>query len=115
MDEEDRVVQLNPETKHLADTIKMVAYRAETALTHLLESSYARTEEEGRALIREILRTPADVLPDAKAGLLRVRLHGMPNRRSNATVAHLCEQLNAAQVRYPGSRLKLHYEATFVP
>jgi prepilin-type processing-associated H-X9-DG protein len=115
MDEEDRVVQLSPETKHLTDTIKMVAYRAETALTQLLGSGYARTEEEGRALIREILRTPADVLPDAKAGVLRVRLHGMPNGRSNAAVAHLCEQLNAAQVEFPGSRLKLRYEATFVP
>ena len=116
MDEEDRVVCLSPETKHLTDTIKTVAYRAETALVGLLnEDAYARTEEEGRALIREILRTPADVLPDAQAGVLRVRLHGMPNGRSNAAAAHLCKQLNAAQVRYPGTRLRLHYEAVSVP
>jgi len=111
MAEEERVVQLSPETKHLTDTIKMVAYRAETALVQLLEPGYARTEEEGRALIREILRTPADVLPDAKAGVLRVRLHGMPNGRSNAAVSHLCEQLNAANTRYPGTRLTLRFES----
>jgi len=116
MDEEERVVCLSPETKHLTDTIKAVAYRAETALVGLLNGdAYARTEEEGRALIREILRTPADVLPDAQAGVLRVRLHGMPNGRSNAAVAHLCHRLNAAQVRYPGTRLRLRYEAVSVP
>lgn len=111
MDEEDRVVCLSPETKHLTDTIKTVAYRAETALVGVLnEDVYARTEEEGRALIREILRTPADVLPDVKAGVLLVRLHGMPNGRSNAAVEHLCKRLNTAQVRYPGTRLRLRYE-----
>lgn len=111
MDEADRVVCLSPETKHLTDTIKTVAYRAETALVGLLnEDVYARTEEEGRALIREILRTPADVLPDVKAGVLRVRLYGMPNGRSNAAVEHLCKRLNMAQVRYPGTRLRLRYE-----
>lgn len=111
MDEEDRVVCLSPEAKHLTDTIKTVAYRAETALVGLLnEDSYARTEEEGRALIREILRTPADVLPDVQAGVLRVRLHGLPNGRSNVAAEHLCKRLNAAQVRYPGTRLRLHYE-----
>lgn len=111
MDEDDRVVCLSPETEHLTDTIKTVAYRVETALVGLLnEDVYARTEEEGRALIREILRTPADVLPDVKAGVLLVRLHGMPNGRSNAAVEHLCKRLNTAQVRYPGTRLRLRYE-----
>ena len=116
LDEEDRVVCLSPEAKHLTDTIKTAAYRAETALVGLLnEEAYARTEEEGRALIREILRTPADVLPDAQAGVLRVRLHGLPNGRSNKAVEHLCKRLNAAQVRYPGTRLRLRYEAVSVP
>jgi transposase len=111
MDQEDRVVQLKPEAKHLTDTIKMVAYRAETALVHLLEPAYARTEEEGRAVIREVLRSPADVLPDTQAGLLRVRLHGMPNGRSNTAVTQLCERLNEAQVRYPGTKLTLRFES----
>lgn len=111
LDDDQRIVQLSPETKHLTNTIKTVAYRAETALTQLLGPGYARTEEEGRALIREILRAPADVLPDAKAGILRVRLHGMPNGRSNAAVAALCAKLNQAEVKYPGTKLILRYEA----
>ena len=111
LDEEDRIVQLNPETKHLTDTIKMVAYRAETALVHLLGSDYARTEEEGRALVRDIIRTSADIVPDKTANVLRVRLHGLANWRSNIAVARLCKHLNDARVRYPGTSLTVQYEA----
>jgi len=74
------MVSLDPETKHLTDTIKMLAYRAETALVGLLGPAYVRTEEEGRALVREVLRTPADILPDERSGVLRIRLHGLANR-----------------------------------
>lgn len=111
LDEEDRVVQLKPEAKHLTDTIKMLAYRAETALVHLLEPGYVRSEEEGRALVRAVLRSPADVLPDRQAGLLRVRVHGMPNGRSDTAVAQLCQRLNEAHVKYPGTELTLRFES----
>ncbi len=110
------IVKLDPETKHLTDAIKMLAYRTETALVGLLNDKvYARTEEEGRALVREILRTPADVLPDEREGVLRVRLHGLANPRSNAAVRHLCEALNETKITYPGTRLRLRYEPGFVP
>lgn len=110
-----QIVKLDPETKHLTDTIKMLAYRAETALVGLLnEKAYTRTEEEGRALVREILRTPADVLPDDREGVLLVRLHGLANPRSNIAVRHLCEALNETKISYPGTRLRLRYEASNV-
>lgn len=108
------VMQLDPETKHLTDTIKMVAYRAESVLFGLLGPAYKRNEDEGRALVREMLRVPADILPDAQAGVLRVRLHSLANPRSNGALAHLCEQLNQAQIRYPETRLRLRYEPIFV-
>lgn len=110
------IVKLDPETKHLTDTIKMLAYRAETALVGLLnEKVYARTEEEGRALVREILRAPADIVPDGETGVLRVRLHGLANPRSNAAVRELCDRLNETEVRYPGTRWTMRYEPRNVP
>ena len=110
----EAIMELNPEAKHLMDTIKMVAYRAETALVGLLGSAYARSEEEGRALVREILRAPADILPDEEAGVLRIRIHGLANPRSNAAVKHLCRELNEARTQYPGTGLYLRYEPAFV-
>lgn len=109
------IVKLDPETKHLTDTIKMLAYRAETALAGLLEPAYGRTQEEGRALVREILCAPADVTPDQATGILRVRLHGLANPRSNAAVRHLCQKLSEAAIRYPGTRLVMRYEPGSVP
>jgi transposase len=113
--EGEAFVSLDPETKHLTDTIKMLAYRAETALLGLLGPAYVRTEEEGRALVREILRAPADILPDERAGLLRIRLHGLANPRSNEAVTHLCEELNALEISFPATRLRIRYQPGFVP
>jgi transposase len=109
--EEAEIVQLAPEAKHLTDALKMVAYRAETALVRCLTPHYGRTEEEGRALIREMLLTSADLLPEADHHRLRVRLHSLANPRSNEALAKLCETLNALEIRYPGTDLKLVYQA----
>ena len=84
-------------------------------LVGLLGPAYARTEEEGRALVREILRAPADILPDEGARLLRIRLHGLANPRSNEAVKHLCEQLNELEISYPATALRMRYEPGFVP
>jgi hypothetical protein len=105
------IVKLAPEAKHLTDTIKMVAYRAETALVQCLAPHYARTEDEGRALLREILTSSADIIPDLEAKCLRVRVHALANPRSNDALAKLCETLNALQLQYPGTDLRLAYEA----
>jgi len=109
--DEAEIVRLAPEAKHLTDTLKMVAYRAETGLLRCLTPHYAHTEEEGRALIREMLLTSADLLPEADHHRLRVRLHSLANPRSNEALAKLCAALNALQIRYPGTDLMLVYEA----
>ena len=110
LDEAD-IVRLAPETKHLTDTIKMIAFRAETALVRALTPHYRRTEEEGRALIREMLLTSADLLPQPTDQRLVVRLHGLANPRSNEALARLCDTLNALNVCYPGTDLTLVYQA----
>jgi hypothetical protein len=107
--DEEEIVKLAPEAKHLTDTIKMVAYRAETALVRCLAPHYARTDDEGRALIREILASSADIVPDGER--LRIRLHSLANPRSNQALAQLCTTLNALALQYPGTTLTLVYEA----
>jgi len=109
--DEPEIVKLAPETKHLTDTIKMVAYRAETALVRCLTSHYVKTEDDGRALIREMLLTSADIVPQPDEHRLLVRLHSLANPRSNEALAKLCETLNALEVRYPGTDLTLVYQA----
>ena len=64
--EEAEIVKFAPEAKHLSDTIKMLAYGAETALVRCLTLNGVRTEDEGRALVREMLLSSADIVPMCK-------------------------------------------------
>ena len=107
---EAAIVTLAPEAKHLTDTIKIIAFRAETALVRALRPGYARTEDEGHALIREMLLTSADIVPQPDDHRLVVRPHSLANPRSNA-LARLCQTLNALEVHYPGTDLQLVYQA----
>lgn len=111
--EPEKIVRLSPEAKHLTDTIKMVAYRAETALTRLLTPHYARNQEEGRALVREILQTPADVLPNPKTNTLFIRMYPLANVRSNRAMQALCGELNKTKTLYPDTDWILHYQTAW--
>ena len=105
------IVKLDPETKHVSDTIKMVAYRAETALVTALAPHYARNEEEGRALVRQLLLSSADIVPQPQEQHLVVKVHSQATVRSNRALRALCAILNAEAFRYPGTDLVLVYEA----
>jgi hypothetical protein len=72
--EDQRFERLAVQSKHFIDTIKMIAYRAETAMVHVLRDQMAK-RDDARSLLRAIYRTEADLLPDSQAGVLRVRLH----------------------------------------
>jgi len=112
--EASEIVKLEPETKHLTDAIRMVAYRAETAMVRSLGPHFARTEDEGRALIREMLLSNADVVPQLEEQRLIVRVHSLSNPRSNVALANVCETLNALQIVYPGTNLRMLYQAPSV-
>lgn len=107
--EEQRYLGLNVGTKQLHDTIKMVAYRAETAMAHILREEMSRSED-ARSLLRAIYANEVDLTPDTSTGTLRVRLHSLANRSSDAAVAHLCRELNDTETQFPGTELRVVYE-----
>jgi hypothetical protein len=109
--DEAEIVRLAPEAKHLTDTIKMLAFRAETALVRCLTLNGVRTEDDGRALVREMLLSSADIVPQAAEQRLLVRVHSLANPRHNKALAKLCETLNSLELRYPRTDLTLVYDA----
>ena len=88
--------------------MKMIAYRAETAMASIVREKLARTDD-ARSLLRDLFRSEADLVPDLEQGVLRVHVHPMSNPRSNRAIAHLLEHLNAAEFTYPGTNLRLVY------
>jgi hypothetical protein len=106
---EQRFERLAPSRKLLMDTIRMIAYRAETAMAAIVAPAMAKPTE-ARAVLKALFETPADLLPDAKNNVLRVRLHPLAEVRMNRAIEPLIEQLNAAEYTYPGTTLQVKYE-----
>ena len=105
-------VRLERERKIITDTVKMVAYRAETQLANLVGPLLPSRHDEARTFMRQVFELPADLLPDYERGELKVRLHSMTTPRDNRALASLCGVLNELDVHYPDTELKLVLEAT---
>jgi len=114
MPADEKFQRLAPSRKRLTDTVKLVAYRAETALAIIVREKLTHVDE-ARALLRDLFRSDADLYPDESAGTLEVQLHTLANPRSNRAVQHLLEHLNAAEFTYPGTRLRLAYNLRAPP
>jgi len=114
MPEQEKFERLAPSRKRLTDTVKLVAYRAETAMAMIVREKLAHMDE-ARSLIRDLFRSDADIHPDEAAGVLEVRLHTLANPRSNRAIEHLLDQLNAAEFTYPGTNLRLTYTLSARP
>jgi hypothetical protein len=106
--ESDRFQRLAPSRKQLIDTVKMIAYRAETAMASVLREELSRTDD-ARSLLRDLFCSEADLTPDLDKRVLEVHVHPMSNPRSNRAIAHLLEHLNAAEFTYPGTSLRMVY------
>ncbi len=106
--EADRMNQLKEGRKHFVDTIKLISYRAETALV-LIARETLRRADDARSFIRSLFQTPIDLCPDAQAGTLTIRLHGQANLAHDTVLHALCEELNQTETIYPGTNLRLIY------
>ena len=104
----ERYRQLCPESKHFIDTIKMIAYRAESALAGELGEHLQRGDDK-RALLRRMFVTPANLRPDYEQKILTVELHRLGSPLQDAAVAKLCEELTATEICFPTTNLRLVY------
>ena len=106
--EVEKFKRIPPSRKRLTDTIKMIAYRAETAMANIVRKKFAR-KDNVRSLLVSMFQTDADILPDIDSGTLTVRLHQMSSQRENEAVMHLLKHLNETETNYPGTQLRLIY------
>ena len=102
------MMRLEAEVKQITHAIRMAAYNAETTLARALDGRYARAGDEAYALIREALTASGDIRPGDSE--LLIRLDPLTAPRRTQALAALCDQLNQAASRYPGTDLVLRYE-----
>ena len=109
LDEKDKFLRLLPGRKRLMDTIRMIAYRAETAMVGLITSATVDSSD-ARRLLQDLFVTEADILPDPENEQLNIRVHSASRPAANRALAQLFEHLNNAEVKYPGTEMRLVYE-----
>src|SRR5271165_5857019 len=83
-----------------------IAYRAESALAGEIREALAR-EDDGRALLRRLFVTPANLRPDPVAQTLTVELHRLGSPLQDLAVAHLCQILTESETLFPTTNLRL--------
>ena len=101
------VIKLSSERKLLTNLLKMIAYQAETDLVRQVSSHYQRAEQEGRTLIHSAFQAAANI--EVSDTLLNIVLVPLSSPHRTRAIAALCEELNRAPVRFPGTRLRLRY------
>jgi len=110
MPEDKRYNKLKKESKLFINIIKMIAYRAETTLANLIAPYYKNAEKDGRMLIKELLQTDADILPDYKDNTLTIMIHSLGTPRANKAVESLCVLLNETKTDFPNTNLKMIFK-----
>jgi len=106
--EQERFERLPPSRRRLLDTIRMIAYRAETAMTMVVREVMCR-QDDARSLIRDLFLSEADILPDTDNRILNVCMHHTAEARHNRAIEHLVQHLNDADYKYPGTKLTMRF------
>jgi DNA-binding CsgD family transcriptional regulator len=107
------LVKLSTERKHLTNVLKLIAYQIESDLVNLVRPHYARAEDEGRTLIQTVLQSTATLEPTDQE--LRVTLSPLSSPHRSRAVAALCENLNTAETRFPGTDLRMKFAVAGYP
>jgi hypothetical protein len=110
---DEKVIRLSRERKLFTDAIKAAAYRAESALLRLLRPHFRRSEDEGRAFLRDTMLQPGDLLVDGDCVLVRLAPKSAP--RYTEALRGLCEELNKLNLRFPETAYSLRYEVASSP
>jgi hypothetical protein len=105
--------KLKTESRLFMNVLRMIAYRAETSIVNQLDDCYSKAKDEGRMLVKEIVKTDADLQPDYEKQTLTVKLHSLSTPRANRAVEQLCNLFNETETIFPGTNLRLIYQTLF--
>ena len=97
------------ERKFFLDTIKIIAYRAETALCNIIKKQMANPQE-ARSLIRRLYSADADIETDLINNILTVKIHNTNSWADDKILQILCNNLNETQTVFPDTNLTILFK-----
>lgn len=113
MDKHHQYNKLKHESKILMNIIKMICYRAETAVANLLvEHLPEYWNNRKRMLVKQIIQANADLVVDEQNRTLTVVLHSLSANRFNQAAEKLATLLTETETVFPGSDLRLIFKTS---
>jgi len=97
------------ERKFFLDTIKIIAYRAETSMCNIIKKQMA-SPQQARSLIRKLYTSDADIEIDNNNANLIVNLHRTNHRADDYILEFLCNQLNDTETVFPATNLTCRFK-----
>jgi len=110
MPEARRFNKLKPESKLFMNVVKMICYRAETALAETAAPFLYKEKNEKRMLIKQLFNTPADIIPSEDQKTLTIELASLSAPRYNEAIDQLCTELNQSETIFPGTDLRMIFK-----
>lgn len=95
--------------KAFLNIIKMIAYRAETAMANLIKQNMSHPDE-ARKLLQQVYKSDADIVVDKANELLCVKIHRMSYWKDDKIIQQLCHDLNETKTKFPGTNLTISYK-----
>ena len=102
--------KLNIESKRFQNIIKMICFRAETSCANLLSTDFRKSINEKRTLVKSIINSHADIIPDYQNNQLKINIYSQANPRMNLAIENAVQLLNETKTKYPGTDLVLYYK-----
>ena len=112
MPDKDRYNKLEVEGKLFMNIIKMICYRAETAVANEIAPFLKNEKEERRMLVKQIIQNNADIVPDYENKTLTIILHSLSAPRFNKAAEHLALILTKTETVFPGTDLTLIFKTS---
>lgn len=112
MSEKNRYNKLKTESKLLINVIRMICYRAESAVASIVSPYLSRAEDEKRMFVKQVIQNHADLIPNYEQNTLTVVLHSLSTPRFNLAAHKLTQLLNETETIFPGTSLRLNFKTT---
>lgn len=109
--EEHKFMQFHGGRKKIIDIIKMISYRAETAMANIILPFLTQFDQDtAKSTIKSIFQTPANIIPDYDKKILTIELHYLSTYKKDKIIQELMNVLNETEFCFPGTNLTLFYK-----